>query len=198
MASRKRAWLCVRVQGTQRSKGNGFAVLLMNKQSSHGPLAHTSAATNGGRLTCNFLDSAENVETFRVHGANTVIHIPVRHVHRKKPDCLYLCLSLFFFIHYPGAWNTERRKKKKQPSALCEKRKKLHISLSAAASRHLDRWMTGVRLFTDPLKRIFLLIQWRANVCVHLYCHCTLATHARTHLSDVRPTGAPWQPCQWR
>lgn len=42
--------------------------------------------------------------------------------------------------------------------------------------------MTGARLFIDPLKRIFLLLQWSANVCVHLYHFHTAVRHKCTHV----------------
>lgn len=70
---------------------------------SRGHLAVTSTAKEEGGLTCNFLDSAKNVETFRVQRSNTVIHIPVGHNHRKKPSCLCLSKNLFILlISYPA------------------------------------------------------------------------------------------------
>lgn len=40
------------------------------------------------RLTCNFPHSAKDVQMLWVHGSNTMVHIPVRHRHRRMPTCL--------------------------------------------------------------------------------------------------------------
>lgn len=78
----KRNWcVCVCSRHTE-IQGKQLCCVIHDQKLSHGHFA--------GCITCNFLDGAKDIETFRVHGSNTMIHIPARHTHRKKSYCLYL------------------------------------------------------------------------------------------------------------